>query len=83
MKEIYLNNLNEEQIEVIKLIGFEAFLKLCNYFSGESIYFPKMKTAKTIERNNKIRAEYNGKNISYLSKKYNICERQVRRIISS
>lgn len=64
MKEIYLNNLNEEQIEVIKLIGFEAFLKLCNYFSGESIYFPKMKTAKTIERNNNEEIDEDIKNVA-------------------
>lgn len=83
MNEIYLSNFSDEQIEIVRLIGFENFLKLCEYFAGESIYFPKMKSVKIIERNKKIREEYNGKNVDMLAKKYNICERQIRRIISS
>ena len=44
MVEIYLSDLNEEQIDIISIIGLENFLKLCEHFQGETIYFPKMKT---------------------------------------
>ena len=43
MVEIYLSDLNEEQIDIISIIGLENFLKLCEHFQGETIYFHKMK----------------------------------------
>ena len=55
----------------------------CEVFAGESIYIPKMKSAKIIERNKKIKSEFNGKNLYYLSQKYHICVRQVRRILKT
>jgi Mor family transcriptional regulator len=42
-----------------------------------------MKSKKISERNKKIKEEFNGKNLFFLSKKYNICVRQVRRILKS
>ena len=84
MEEIYLSSLNEEQIEIIKRIGLNNFLELCKYCGGENIYFPTLRSINTLDRNNKIKTEYkNGKNIKMLSRKYNICERQIRRIVSS
>lgn len=83
MKEIYLNGFNEDQIYIIQLIGLDNYLKLCEAFAGESIYIPKMKSAKIIERNKKIKSEFNGKNLYYLSQKYHICVRQVRRILKT
>lgn len=83
MKEIYLNGFNEDQIYIIQLIGLDNYLKICEAFAGESIYIPKMKSAKIIERNKKIKSEFNGKNLYYLSQKYHICVRQVRRILKT
>lgn len=81
MEEIVLTNFNEEQIEIIRIVGLQNYLSLLEYFSGETIYFPKMKSLKIQERNAKIKREFNGKNFCELSAKYNICERQVRRIV--
>ena len=78
---IELSNFNEEQLEIIRLIGMSNYLILLEYFSGETVYFPKMKSLKIQERNVKIKKEFNGKNFYSLSKKYNLCERQVRRIV--
>lgn len=83
MKEIYLNGFNDDQIYIIQLIGLDNYLKICEAFAGESIYIPKMKSAKIIERNKKIKSEFNGKNLYYLSQKYHICVRQVRRILKT
>ena len=83
MKEVFLNGFNEDQIYIIQLIGLDNYLKLCEAFAGESIYIPKMKSAKIIERNKKIKSEFNGKNLYYLSQKYHICVRQVRRILKT
>lgn len=83
MKEIYLSSLNSEQIEIMQLIGLDNFLKICEYCGGENFYFPSFRAINTLDRNTKIRDEYNGKNIKLLSRKYSICERQIRRIINS
>lgn len=83
MKEIYLEGFNNDQIHIIQTIGLDNYLKLCECFAGETLYIPKMKSAKIIERNKKIKNEFNGKNLYYLSQKYHICVRQVRRILKS
>lgn len=83
MEEVYINSLNDEQIEIIRLIGLKSFMKICEYAGGESIYFPSMRSAKIIARNVKIRNEFDGKNYKYLSEKYRISERHVRRVIHS
>ena len=83
MKEVFLNEFNDDQIYIIQLIGLDNYLKICEAFAGESIYIPKMKSAKIIERNKKIKSEFNGKNLYYLSQKYHICVRQVRRILKT
>ena len=83
MKEIYFTDLNDEQVQIIKLIGLENFIKLCDFFGGESLYFPKPKSKELVERNKKIKEEFDGKNYKNLSIKYNICERHIRRIVNS
>lgn len=82
MKEIYMDSLNEEMIFIIENVGIDNFLKLCNQFQGESIYFPKMKSQELNDRNKKIKSEFNGKNAKNLSLRYNISERQIKRIVS-
>ena len=82
MKEIYLSSLNDEQVEIIKLIGLKNFLKICEYAGGENIYFPSMRSTKITIRNCKIKKEFDGRNYKFLAKKYNICERQIRRIVN-
>ena len=82
MNEIYMQFLNNDQIQIIDLIGLENYLLLCECFAGESIYFPTMRSAKLSKRNKLIKQDYkNCKDINLLSKKYNICERQIKRIV--
>lgn len=83
MEEIYLSSLNDEQVELIKLIGLDNFLKICKYCGGENFYFPSLKSINVSDRNSKIKDEFNGKNLKKLSKKYNLGERQIRRILKS
>ena len=68
MKEVFLNGFNDDQIYIIQLIGLDNYLKLCEAFAGESIYISKMKSKKISERNKKIKEEFNGKNLFFLSK---------------
>lgn len=82
MKEIYMDSLNEEMIFIIENVGMDNFLKLCHQFQGESIYFPKMKSQELTDRNKKIKSEFNGKNTKNLALRYNISERQIKRIVS-
>ncbi|MGL5765421.1 MAG: Mor transcription activator family protein [Sarcina sp.] len=81
MKEVYLNELSEEMVFIIEKVGMNNFMELCNYFQGESIYFPKMKSHELHERNNNIIKEYNGRNTKELANKYCISDRQIKRII--
>lgn len=83
MSEIYLSSLNDEQIQIIELIGLDNFVKICEYAGGENIYFPSMRSTKITIRNSNIKKEFNGKNYKFLSQKYHICERHIRRIINS
>lgn len=83
MEETYLSNLNNDQLTIIELIGLNSFIKICEYAGGESIYFPTMRSRKITVRNCKIKMDFNGRNYKELAKKYNICERQIRRIINS
>ena len=49
--------------ERVNIIGMENFLKVCRFYGGRSIYVPLYKNLLIKDRNRKIVAEYNGKNL--------------------
>ena len=67
--DVTLDDLNEEQLQVVEVIGLEAYKRLIHYYAGTSIY-------------EKIRIEYekNG-DIKALALKYGLSEIQIRTII--
>lgn len=80
--DVTLDDLNEEQLQVVEVIGLEAYKRLIHYYAGTSIYIPKFSEIKRRKRNEKIRIEYekNG-DIKALALRYGLSEIQVRTII--
>lgn len=77
------DDLNEEQQQLAELIGLENFAKLVQVFGGTNIYIPKAEAFGRTVRNEKIRQEYNGRNIKSLAVKYGLTERQVYKLINT
>lgn len=80
--DVTLDDLNEEQLQVVEVIGLEAYKRLIYYYAGTSIYIPKFSEIERRKRNEKIRIEYekNG-DIKALALKYGLSEIQIRTII--
>ena len=80
--DVTLDDLNEEQLQVVEVIGLEAYKRLIHYYAGTSIYIPKFSEIERRKRNEKIRIEYekNG-DIEALALKYGLSEIQIRTII--
>lgn len=83
MTEFEITDLNDEQKELVDVIGLEAFNKLVFHYGGSSLYIPKTDTIERQKRNTKICNEYlGGKNLKYLALKYSLTENQIRSILS-
>lgn len=78
---VRLSDIPETYQPIAALIGIDAFLKLCQYGSGDEIYFPMPKTIFRKARNRLLIQEYNGYNLEELSKKYSLTANQVKNII--
>lgn len=80
--DVTLDDLNEEQLQVVEVIGLEAYKRLIHYYAGTSIYIPKFSEIERRKRNEKIRIEYekNG-DIKALALKHGLSEIQIRTII--
>lgn len=59
--DVTLDDLNEEQLQVVEVIGLEAYKRLIHYYAGTSIYIPKFSEIERRKRNEKIRIEYEKK----------------------
>ena len=75
------DDLNEEQQHLAELIGLDIFANLVQVFGGTNIYIPKPEAFGRSVRNEKIRQEYNGRNIKSLAVKYGLTEIWIRNIL--
>ena len=73
-EEIRLEDLSEGQQEVAALIGPENFRKLMEVYGGAYLYIPKTDRLERMERNERIRAEFDGYNFRELARKYDLTE---------
>lgn len=82
IEDITLDDLKEEQLEVVEIIGLESYKKLIQYYAGTTIYIPKLSDIERRLRNEKIRDEYkeNG-DFKMLALKYSLTENQIRNIV--
>ena len=81
-EEIRLEDLSEGQQEVAALIGPENFRKLMEAYGGAYLYIPKTDRLERMERNERIRAEFDGYNFRELARKYDLTEITIRSIVS-
>lgn len=80
MEQVDVINRHEELVSVI---GFESFIKMCRHYGGTSIYIP---TYESISRDFKYKMmleelSKNNLSIKKLSAKYGISERTIYRLI--
>ena len=68
-EDIRLEDLSEGQQEVAALIGPENFRKLMEVYGGAYLYIPKTDRLERMERNERIRAEFDGYNFRELARK--------------
>ena len=81
-EEIRLEDLSEGQQEVAALIGPENFRKLMEVYGGAYLYIPKTDRLERMERNERIRAEFDGYNFRELARKNDLTEITIRSIVS-
>lgn len=63
--------------------AFTAMKALAHYFGGRMFYLPTGKTLDLGLRDEKIWSEFNGSNVAELSKRYNLTEQAVYRILAA
>ena len=81
MEYIKIEDIPQELVGVANFMGIDKFIEFCNEYGGIAIYFPSKKTLFRNFRNREIINRYNGKNIKYLARAFEISEVQVRNII--
>lgn len=82
MQELTIDELDEKNREIAKIIGIDNLLLLCEYFGGTRIYINKLDHVTALLRNRKIKEEYNGYNSQQIVRKYNLTEIQIQRILN-
>lgn len=79
---IRASDLNEEQLQLVELIGLDNFQKLVLTFGGLNIYIPKKDSFNRAARNEEIRSKFTGGNFKELAAAYDLTEVQIRSIVS-
>lgn len=82
LDKVKLEDLDQEQQEMAELIGLENYKKLMSEYGGMSIYIPKADRLERMERNDKIRTEFDGYNFRELALKFGLTEVSIRSIVS-
>ena len=82
MEELTVDDLDEKNREIAKIIGIDNLLLLCEFFGETRIYINKLNYVTSILRNKKIKEEYNGYNLQQMVRKYNLTEIQIQRILN-
>lgn len=79
---ITLNDIPAQHRDIAKFMVVNNFIDFCKQFGGINLYFPTKKTLFNSIRNKEIIQLYEqGKDIKYLSRKYNLTNSSIRQII--
>lgn len=82
-KDISINDIPETYSDIAHVIGIKSLLALAGEYGGLSLYLPTKKELLKRYIYRKIKAEYNGENKRFLSRKYNVSESTIYRIIKN
>lgn len=80
--EIKYEDLPACYVDIVKIIGIEAFAKLCIAFGGTTFYILKFESLSAKARDRIIIKEFNGINYKELALKYNLSEVWIRNIVN-
>ena len=75
------DDLTEGVIDVVDVIGMDAFKSLVKFAGGSNLYIPNEASLVKSFRNKKIREVFDG-DYKVISRKYGISEAQVRNIVN-
>lgn len=81
VNELTIDDLDEKNKEMAKIIGMEKFLDLCKFYGGDRFYFNKLDDLIRVTRDRKIKEEYNGYNSRALALKYNLTTERIKQIV--
>lgn len=81
-KIVSIFQLEGEQRELAEIIGLESYKKLVEWCGGSAVYIKKSDTLTRNQRNDEIRKDFNGRNYREISRKYNLSESSIRKILS-
>lgn len=79
--DILMEDLPYELHAMIEIVGIKQFEEISKLYGGTTVYIPVHRKVILGERNREIARQYNGKNISYLRKKYSLTDQQIKRIL--
>lgn len=80
--ELKFEDLRDEQRQIAETIGMEPYLELTRKFGGTSIYIAKAEDIqRRIDRDERIRVEFDGTNYAQLAAKYGLTEVWIRNIV--
>lgn len=80
--KLEMDDLQKQHREYAEVIGIDNLLKLSDNFGGTRIYIPKRKELEKNKIYNMIYDEFDGGNITELTRKYDVCEATVYKIIA-
>lgn len=79
---IQTDDLNEVWQQIATIIGIDNVKKLMDSYGGAYLYIPKSDKLDRAERNERIKADFNGYNFRELAKKYHLTEVSIRSIVA-
>ena len=83
IKDCSIKVIPDNYKELSELIGIENLLKLADNYGGTMVYIPLRYRITRLERDTRIRKEFNGGNYRELARKYNVCESTIRTVVNS
>ena len=81
LEAIKPEHLAPEQKELADLIGMDAYRKMMDFYGGEKIYIPRTETVIKKNKNEIIKAVFDGTNHQEIRKQFGITMRELDRIL--
>ena len=72
----------KELVSFVELVGMDVFIRICEEYGGNQIYFPKKDSLMRGYRDKVIKREYDGTNVSELARRYGLSSNHIRNIVS-
>lgn len=81
LEEVTIKDIPESFRDIAEVIGIDAYKKLVRYVGGSTVYVPVEGCLTREVRNRVLKESFNG-DYKSVTRKYNISEAHVRRIIN-